>query len=64
MSEQTLGPVEALKLALNLELEAAAFYKSHAQEGSVARDIFEFLANEEEKHRRLIEKKIQELTVP
>ncbi|MGE5280320.1 MAG: hypothetical protein ACM3L6_06230 [Deltaproteobacteria bacterium] len=59
---QALGPVEALKIALNLETEAAEFYRTHAAKESVARETFLFLLNEEEKHHRLIEQKLAEMT--
>ena len=62
MEEQPLGPIEALKVALKLEIEAAEFYKRHIVHGSMAADVFQFLVNEEVRHRLLIEKKIQELT--
>ncbi|MDD4954305.1 MAG: hypothetical protein PHG40_05320 [Candidatus Omnitrophica bacterium] len=57
-----MGPVEALKLALGKEIEAMEMYKGFALEYSAAKDTFEFLANEEYKHKQLIEKKIIELT--
>ncbi len=57
-----MGPVEALKLALSKEIEAAETYKKFSIQYSNVRDIFEFLQGEEEKHRKLIEKRIYELT--
>jgi len=62
MAEQPLGPIGALNLALKLEAEAAEFYKRHAAQESVTREIFQFFVNEEVKHRQPIEKKIAELT--
>jgi len=55
-------PVEALKLALSKEIEAVEMYQKFSTEYPVAKDIFIFLAGEEQKHRSLIEKKIAELT--
>lgn len=57
-----MGPVEALELALSKEIEAMDMYKKFLGEYPVAKEIFEFLANEEYKHKELIEKKIYELT--
>ena len=57
-----LIPTEALKLALTKEEEAIELYKKLAIDNPAAKDIFEFLANEEQKHKKLIEKKIFELT--
>jgi rubrerythrin len=56
-----MGPVEALEIALQKEIEALELYKKMAIEHSTARDVFSFLVNEEQKHKKLIEKKIQEL---
>jgi len=55
-------PVEALKLALSKEIEAVEMYQKFSAEYPVAKDIFIFLASEEQKHKSLIEKKIAELT--
>jgi len=62
MPDQPIGPIEALKIAMRLEVEAAEFYKMHAAKPSAAQEIFQFLVNEEVKHQQLIEKKIAELT--
>jgi rubrerythrin len=62
MGENPVGPVEALKLALGMEMDAVEFYQRMAGEHRGSADIFQFLVNEETKHRQLIEKKIQELT--
>ena len=55
-------PVEALRLALSMEIQAVEKYTKFANEHPVARETFEFLANEENKHKFLLEKKIAELT--
>jgi len=57
-----MGPVEALQLALEKELEAKALYEKLGKQHKIAEDVFNFLLEEETKHQRLIEKKIQELT--
>ncbi len=65
MSDQKpIGPVEALKLALSKEVEAKDFYERMSRQSKLTADIFQFLANEEEKHRLLIENKIEDLTRP
>ncbi|MDD2679344.1 MAG: ferritin family protein [Candidatus Omnitrophica bacterium] len=56
-----MGPVEALKLALEKEIEAKNLYESFIARYPQTKEIFTFLMNEEEKHRQLIEKKIVEL---
>jgi rubrerythrin len=57
-----MGPVEALKLALNKEVDAVELYAKLALEAPAANDIFLFLVGEEQKHKQLIERKIVELT--
>lgn len=57
-----MGPVDALKFALTKELGSLELYKKLNTEHPSLKDIFLFLINEEEKHKQLIEKKIQELT--
>ena len=57
-----MGPIDALKLALAKEIETAQLYEKYSTEFPVAKDIFVFLLNEEQKHKVLIEKKITELT--
>lgn len=56
-----MGPIEALKLAREKEIEARDFYQEFSLSYPKAREIFFFLMNEEEKHKALIEKKIMEL---
>ncbi len=56
-----MTPVEALKLALSKEIEAVELYQKFSNEHKVASDVFTFLVNEEQKHKQLLEKKIQEL---
>jgi len=57
-----MGPIEALKLALSKEIEAMEMYDKFSAEYPTAKDIFIFLSGEEQKHKKLIEKKIYELT--
>jgi rubrerythrin len=57
-----MSPVEALQLALAKEKEAHDLYQRLAQEQPVARETFLSLVIEEEKHAKLIEKRIYELT--
>lgn len=57
-----MGPIEALELALSKEIEAAELYKTLANDYSLARDTFLYLAGEERKHQKIIEKKILDLS--
>jgi len=57
-----MGPVEALQLALTKEKEAQELYQKFSVDFPTAKDTFMFLASEEQKHERLINKKIVELT--
>ena len=57
-----MGPVEALKLALSKEVEAAKMYGKFAQDYPAAREIFLFLESQENNHEQMIQKKIEELT--
>lgn len=56
-----MGPIEALELALQKELESIGIYRKFSADYPAAKDIFFFLLGEEEKHKLLIEKKIVEL---
>lgn len=55
-------PVEALKLALSQESEAIGSYQKLLSEHPSLKDTFYFLIGEEQKHKKLIEQKIIELT--
>lgn len=57
-----MGPIEALELAKSKEIEAAHLYAKFSIEFPTAKEIFLFLKDEEEKHRLLIQEKIEELT--
>ncbi|MFH1046307.1 MAG: hypothetical protein V1727_05010 [Candidatus Omnitrophota bacterium] len=57
-----MGPVEALKIALEKEESAIKLYQKFLVEHTAAKDVFEYLLAEEEKHKTMINKKITELT--
>lgn len=57
-----MGPVEALKLALSKEGESIELYSRLSLEHANLKETFLFLIGEEEKHKKLIEKKISEIT--
>lgn len=59
---QPLGPIEALNLALSKEIETMEMYQRFSEQYPPAKDTFIFLSNEEQKHKRLIENKIREMT--
>lgn len=54
--------VEALRLALEKEEDAIKLYQNLGQEYSEIKDLLLFLLNEEEKHKKMIEGKIAEVT--
>ncbi len=56
-----MGPVEALELALQKEVQSIGLYQKFSADYPAAKDTFLFLLGEEEKHKLLIEKKIIEL---
>jgi rubrerythrin len=56
-----MGPIEALGLARQKEIEAADRYRELAQNFPEIKDLAYMLLNEEEKHKQMIEKKIVEL---
>ena len=57
-----MTPVEALEIALSKEKEAIELYGKLSIEHSAIKDLLIDLRNEEFKHKKLIEKKIVELT--
>jgi rubrerythrin len=59
-----MSPVEALKLALAKEVEAIELYGTLDFKHPEIKDIFDFLLNEEQKHKQLLEKKIFAITRP
>ncbi len=60
MVNQTMTPQEALQLALEREKDAEEFYLNTAKslQDESSRKMFEFLAGEERKHRRIIQDEI------
>ncbi len=57
-----MGPVEALKLALSKEAASIELYNKLNLKHPGLKELFSLLIIEEEKHKRLIEKKIFEIT--
>ena len=60
MMDETTSPLEALKIALQREIETYEMYKKAAEvvDDQSAKKMFEFLAREEIKHRKLLEDEI------
>ena len=56
-----MTPIEALDLALSKEEQSIKLYSKLSIEHLAIKELLDFLANEEEKHKLLIEKKIAEL---
>jgi rubrerythrin len=56
-----MGPIEALELARKVEVQSIEMYRRFIIEHPAARDVFQFLLDEEEKHQQIIDKKITEL---
>ena len=56
-----MGPVEALTLALSKEKASIELYRKLNLQHPGLKELLEFLINEEEKHKLLIEKKIVEM---
>lgn len=57
-----MSPVEALNLALDKEKAAIKLYGELANQHPAIKELLFTLLNEEEKHKKLIEGKIAELT--
>ena len=57
-----MTPVEALRLALAKERAAIVLYQQLAEDHPDIRELLTDLANEKTKHKKLIEKKMVELT--
>ena len=62
MAKGPIGPVEALKIALEKEKNSVTLYRKLSLEAKAASGVLEFLINEEMKHVKLIEDRIRELT--
>lgn len=54
--------VEALRLALEQEIKAIEIYSKLALEHQAVKETMDFLITEEQKHKKLLEKKIVEAT--
>jgi rubrerythrin len=65
IDEQT-SPYEALQMALKQEREALELYRRAAEvvQDDAARQMFEFLVKEEEKHERLLLDEIDKHVAP
>lgn len=57
-----MTPVEALQLALTKEQSAIDLYERLSRKYTAIKELLLFLLNQEEKHKKLIQDKIQELT--
>ena len=57
-----MGPVDALKIALSKENASIQLYTKLSLEHQAIKELLQSLINEEEKHRKLIEDKIREMT--
>ncbi|MCQ9207706.1 MAG: hypothetical protein NG740_07495 [Omnitrophica bacterium] len=57
-----MTPNEALQIALSKEKGSIEMYRKLAVKHPVIKDLFYSLLNEEEKHKKMIEKKIVEMT--
>lgn len=57
-----MGPVEALEMALVKEIAARDLYQEFSIKFPAVRDTFLFLLGEEEKHKKLIEQRIAQLS--
>lgn len=57
-----MATIEALKLALDKEKSSIELYSKFVKEHASAKEIFEFLLNEEYKHKQMVKKKMSELS--
>ncbi len=57
-----MTPVRALELALNKEKASIELYTRLANEHPAIKELLFMLLNEEEKHKKLIEARIAEIT--
>lgn len=60
MIDKTTDPQEAMKIAIQREIEAYEFYKGHADlfENESTKKMFLFLAGEEMKHRNKLQEEL------
>ncbi|HUU50431.1 MAG TPA: ferritin family protein [Nitrospinota bacterium] len=61
MIDKDTAPLDALKIAFKRECETYDIYKKAAElvDAPGAREMFQFLAEEEEKHKRLIQQEME-----
>lgn len=61
MIDKDTTPLDALKIAFKRECETYDIYKKAAElvDAPSAREMFQFLAEEEEKHKRLIQQEME-----
>lgn len=57
-----MSPTEALKLALNKEMQSIKLYQDLSNKYPEIKDLLISLLNEEQKHKKMIEQKIFEVT--
>ena len=57
-----MGPIDALTIALNKEQASIKLYDDLCSSHSDLRELCSFLITEEQKHKQMIEKKIQGMT--
>ena len=57
-----MTPVEVLKLALSKEEQAIKFYQDLSTKHPAIQELLSFLTTEEQKHKKMLEEKISELT--
>ena len=57
-----MTPVEALKLALAKEQNSIDLYERLSEQHKAVKELLLFLLTEEQKHKKLIQEKIVELT--
>jgi rubrerythrin len=62
MIDKTADPLEAIKIAIQREREAYEFYKVHAElfENQATKEMFLFLAGEELKHEKRLQKELDD----
>ena len=60
MIDNTTNPQEAIRIAIQREQEAYEFYHGHAHlfQNEAAREMFEFLAKEELKHKARLQEEL------
>ncbi|MEP0829476.1 MAG: ferritin family protein [Candidatus Zixiibacteriota bacterium] len=60
MIDKTTDPQEAIRIAIQREQEAYDFYHEHARlfENEATREMFEFLAKEELKHKARLQEEL------